>query len=78
MLGFEQVGVEDNFFELGGDSLLATRIASQVRQMYQVSFSVRVLFETPTISALAKRLELVRTASMPFDEAMEDEDEFEW
>ena len=78
MLGFEQVGVEDNFFELGGDSLLATRIASQLRQMYQVSFSVRVLFETPTISALAKRLELVRTASMPFDEAMEDEDEFEW
>jgi acyl transferase domain-containing protein/acyl carrier protein len=53
LLGVEEVGINDNFFELGGHSLLATQIISQVRSALKVSLSLRHLFESPTIAALA-------------------------
>ncbi|RKH07402.1 SDR family NAD(P)-dependent oxidoreductase [Corallococcus carmarthensis] len=53
LLGIESPGVEDDFFELGGHSLLGTQVLSRVRELYRVDLSLRGLFESPTIAALA-------------------------
>jgi hypothetical protein len=53
-LGIEKVGIDDDFFELGGASVVATQIVSRLRQMFQMDLPAILLFETPTISKLAR------------------------
>ncbi|MEM7349874.1 MAG: amino acid adenylation domain-containing protein [Acidobacteriota bacterium] len=62
LAGVEQVGVTDSFFELGGHSLLATQMISRVRKALGVELSLRRLFETPTIEALALQVMQARAA----------------
>src|SRR5204863_204742 len=78
------VGIYDDFFELGGHSLMATQLASRIRQTFDVESSLRGIFESRTIAALAshllaqsgqrQRIEriaelLVRVAALTEDEA---------
>ncbi|PTL74976.1 non-ribosomal peptide synthetase, partial [Vitiosangium sp. GDMCC 1.1324] len=66
VLSVPRVGAEDNFFELGGHSLLATRVLSRLRSAFQVELPVRALFEAPTLSALALKIdETQRARSAP-------------
>ncbi|HKQ04410.1 MAG TPA: phosphopantetheine-binding protein, partial [Blastocatellia bacterium] len=65
MLKVERVGRYDNFFELGGHSLLATRVVNRIRTTLGVEFSVRILFEAPTLSEMAKRLKSPEVARLP-------------
>ncbi len=60
VLGLDRVGVQDNFFELGGHSLLATQVISRVRDAFSVELSLYSLFEAPTITSLAERIEAAR------------------
>lgn len=52
VLNVEQLGMNDNFFELGGHSLQAMRLASQVSDLFQVSFPLHDLFDQPTIRGM--------------------------
>uniref|UniRef100_A0A0C1R7U7 Peptide synthetase n=1 Tax=Tolypothrix bouteillei VB521301 TaxID=1479485 RepID=A0A0C1R7U7_9CYAN len=54
VLRLKQVGIYENFFELGGHSLLATQIISRLRETFLINYSLRELFENPTIAELAK------------------------
>ena len=57
LLHLERVGAHDNFFELGGHSLLATQAINKIRQRCGIELSLRSFFETPTIAALAEKIE---------------------
>ncbi|WP_157696257.1 amino acid adenylation domain-containing protein, partial [Caballeronia temeraria] len=56
LLGLERVGRHDNFFALGGHSLLAVTLIERLRRI-GLHASVRDLFATPVLSALAAALE---------------------
>ena len=54
ILGVQHVGIHDNFFELGGHSLLAIQLASSLRDALGIGISVRLIFESPSVSELAE------------------------
>ncbi|MDX2089002.1 MAG: amino acid adenylation domain-containing protein, partial [Kofleriaceae bacterium] len=54
LLGLDQVGRHDDFFELGGHSLLVMQLVARVRQVLMVELTMRAVFETPTLGALAE------------------------
>ncbi|GHO70203.1 hypothetical protein KSC_090950 [Ktedonobacter sp. SOSP1-52] len=55
----DQVGLQENFFELGGHSLLATQVVARLRKLLHTEVPLLLLFEAPTISLLAARLQLL-------------------
>jgi amino acid adenylation domain-containing protein len=56
VLRIERVGADSNFFELGGDSLLATRIVSQLRDAFRADITIPQLFRAASVGAMAEAL----------------------
>jgi acyl carrier protein len=54
VLNVQPIGIHDRFLELGGHSLLATQILSRVMETFGVEFSIRALFENPTVAEMAE------------------------
>jgi amino acid adenylation domain-containing protein len=50
-------GADDDFFTQGGQSILAASVMAEIRARFEVDLPVRVLFDAPTIAALAHRVE---------------------
>jgi amino acid adenylation domain-containing protein len=63
VLGRAQVGVDDNFFDLGGHSLSALQVSAHLHEIFAVELPLQALFEAPTITALAERIELICRAA---------------
>ena len=53
VLGINRVGTLDNFFEMGGHSLMATQVASRVRESLGIDLPLRRVFEEPAVGVLA-------------------------
>jgi amino acid adenylation domain-containing protein len=62
VLGLARIGIHDNFFDLGGHSLLATQLISRLRHTFTLELPLRLLFEHPTIAALASAIESASAA----------------
>jgi len=56
LLNLENIGVDQNFFELGGHSLLVMQMKARIRRSLNVDLPARVVFEFPTIAALAEQV----------------------
>lgn len=59
-LGIARVGIDDVFFELGGNSLVAVQLAARMREVFAVDLPIAVLFDLPTVRALAEFVSATR------------------
>ncbi|MDZ7358889.1 MAG: amino acid adenylation domain-containing protein, partial [candidate division KSB1 bacterium] len=57
LIKIDRVGIYDSFFELGGHSLLATQLLARVREQFKVDLPLITIFEAPTLSAMAERID---------------------
>ena len=63
LLGIERVGINDNFFDLGGNSLLGIDLIASMRKALHVEdLPAYVLYEAPSVEAMAQYLEQSKTA----------------
>jgi amino acid adenylation domain-containing protein len=66
VLGHPAVGARDHFFdELGGSSLLVGRVTSELGRRLGRDLPVTLLFEHPTVEALARRLDPAGSPAPP-------------
>ncbi|WNO11458.1 polyketide synthase [Teredinibacter sp. KSP-S5-2] len=69
--GISGIGAFDNFYELGGNSLMATQLMSYIKKSLDVDLPLNVLFESPTVAALAEAFTNEKLKDMNQDEKRE-------
>jgi len=68
LFGIKQVGIHDNFFDLGGNSLLAIQLVSRLRKAFQIELPMSKLFESPTVTELARAVAASQEEQRQFSE----------
>ena len=53
VLSVDRVGIRDDFLALGGHSLAASRIVARAIATFRADLSVKALFDSPTVEAMA-------------------------
>jgi acyl transferase domain-containing protein len=53
LLGIHPIGIHDEFLRLGGNSLLAIKVAGELREAFQIEFPLVALLNSPTVSDIA-------------------------
>lgn len=57
VLGKDRIGIHNTFFELGGHSLKAMKLISRINREFEISYSLDMLFNNPTIQSMAVEIE---------------------
>ena len=65
LLHTDRVGIHDDFFAIGGTSLLVTRFMVAVRQVYDIDFGIRDVFDFPTIAGLTQNFKFRKKQVYP-------------
>lgn len=65
VLNRKQISTAENFFHIGGHSLLATKLVAKIQQKYSIELLISDIFEHPTISGLAARIERQKKSCYP-------------
>ena len=64
VLNLDRIGVDDDFFELGGNSLMAMQIMARIEDRFEIDLPLSILFEWPTVEALAHHV-FARSCAAP-------------
>jgi amino acid adenylation domain-containing protein len=54
LLGVAQISNEDDFFELGGDSIVGLQLASRIKGLFNIEFSLEEFLDRPTVGSLVE------------------------
>jgi amino acid adenylation domain-containing protein len=57
LLKIEYLGINDDVFDLGAHSLMAMKALTRIRDVFGVNLSLRNLFESPSVAALAEAID---------------------
>ncbi|TMR99681.1 phosphopantetheine-binding protein [Nonomuraea basaltis] len=57
LLRIDTVGIHDNYFALGGSSILATRLAAQIHEIFAVEVPLLEVLASPTVDELAQLID---------------------
>jgi acyl transferase domain-containing protein len=57
LLGIHPIGIHDEFLRIGGNSLLAIRVAAELREAFQIEFPLAALFRSSTVAEIALLVE---------------------
>ncbi|WP_445947281.1 condensation domain-containing protein, partial [Shewanella sp.] len=63
--------MRSNFFELGGHSLLSVRLVAKIQKHFAKSISIKSIFETPSLGALALLIEQSEAVLQPISKISE-------
>jgi acyl carrier protein len=62
VLTMDRIGIEDAYHDLGGDSFMASIIFAMIQETFQMAIPISILVTSPTIAALAEKLEASHAA----------------
>jgi phthiocerol/phenolphthiocerol synthesis type-I polyketide synthase E len=72
LLGIDAIDRSASFFDLGGDSLLATMLLARLVEVFGVDVPLRLVFESPTVTGLAGRIEQLMLERIARDGGLQD------
>lgn len=77
VLNINKISIDDNFFDIGGDSLSGIRIVTQLSSMFNISLSIKSIFDFPTVAMLAEYIDsLNQNTSEDIIEKVADSDSY--